>query len=204
MGFGLKIPEKRDNKAVVKRNNDLFAGDAIGTLKASDKPKILATSTKNLTEQIQETALQEDPDVFEYDEVYDKVSSDAQHKAKLESRQVVGGEGRPSQYMSTFLKSAEERRTERQLAMLRKNKEEAQSAEEPVFITLAYRKKLEDMKAKEEAIKRERLDEGNVTGRRLDMNRFYGNIMRRDPLRLREEGEGHDKKDRERSPPSRG
>lgn len=182
-GFGLRIPSKKGPG--LQKTSDLF-----------ENPKETSTTSNVLTIpvgpskidarkalELQEAALTEDAALFDYDRVYDQVSSTARHKAQRDAERV----DRRPKYMESIMAAAALRKEEREVLRMQRIKAEdkdddPQSGEE-VFITAAYRSKLQDMRAKgidPERMKRERgEDEGRET--RIgdkDLVRFYQNMAR--------------------------
>lgn len=107
-----------------------------------------------------------DPNIFQYDEVYD----DIENKRKEEKLAKKTSAATGPKYIKKLLETAEkrklenERRVERQVQKDREAEGEEFKDKES-FVTSAYRKKLEEMKEAEEAEKREAYLEniGDVT-----------------------------------------
>ncbi|XP_063709327.1 nuclear speckle splicing regulatory protein 1 [Culicoides brevitarsis] len=103
---------------------------------------------------IQEKAMEEDPTIYQYDEVYDEISNKrAEEKAKK-------SEDKKPKYIQRLLVAAEkrkienERRIERQVQKEREAEGE-QFKDKEAFVTASYRKKLEELKKAEEEEARE-------------------------------------------------
>lgn len=99
--------------------------------------------------------MEEDPTVFQYDELYD----DMQERRK-ESKLSQKGLDRKPKYINKLLQTAERRKRENERRIERQvQKEREQEGEEfkdkESFVTSAYRKKLEEMKELEEQERRE-------------------------------------------------
>lgn len=104
---------------------------------------------------IQEKAVEEDPTVFQYDELYDDMQ-EKRRESKLSRKDL----DRKPKYIAKLLQTADrrkrenERRIERQVQKEREQEGETFRDKES-FVTSAYRKKLEEMKELEEQEKRE-------------------------------------------------
>lgn len=131
-----------------------------------------------MAQKLQEEALAENSNIFEYDEVYDEIVV-KRNEAKLAKKTL---EARTPKYITKLLETAEkrkkehERRVERQVQKEREAEGE-QFKDKESFVTSTYRKKLEEMKEAEEAEKREAYLEniGDVT-KQQDLSGFYRHI----------------------------
>lgn len=138
----------------------------------------MSVAQKKLAQRLQEEALAVDPNIFQYDEVYDEIES----KRKEEKLAKKSLEARAPKYIKKLLETAEkrklenERRVERQVQKDREAEGEEFKDKES-FVTSAYRKKLEEMKEAEELEKREAYLEniGDVT-KQQDLSGFYRHI----------------------------
>lgn len=182
-GFGLRIPSKKGPG--LQKTSDLF-----------ENPKETSTTSNGLTIpvgpskidarkalELQEAALTEDAALFDYDRVYDQVSSTARHKAQRDAEMV----DRRPKYMESIMAAAALRKEEREVLRMQRIKAEDKDGDtqpgEEVFITAAYRKKLQDMRAKgidPEKMKRERGEDEDRETRigDKDLVRFYQNMAR--------------------------
>lgn len=103
---------------------------------------------------IQDKAMEEDPTIYQYDEVYDDIS------AKRLEEKAKKSEDKKPKYISRLLVAAEkrkienERRVERQVQKEREAEGE-QFKDKEAFVTASYRKKLEELKKAEEEEARE-------------------------------------------------
>lgn len=123
---------------------------------------------------IQEDALKEDPTIFQYDEVYDDMTTTREEAKKAKSNEV-----RESKYISRLLVTAEKRKLEHETRLERKIQKEREAEgdkfkDKEVFVTASYRAKLEAMKKAEEEAKREEYLEsiGDVR-KQKDLSGFY-------------------------------
>lgn len=127
-----------------------------------------------------EKALEEDPNAFAYDEVYEEMKED---KQKIRGTKVRG----ESKYIANLLKSAEARKIEEQRRTDRKIEKERQEEgnefdDKEIFVTEAYKQKLMERKIFEEKERREKQLEGKTMKRNCNislncfffLNRTYG------------------------------
>ncbi|CAG8691356.1 13926_t:CDS:2, partial [Funneliformis caledonium] len=135
--------------------------------------KILSSSTKNvnktlikkdnsLSKLVQEqhkAALEEDPTVFSYDEVYDDMK-DAERKAIRDFKGIESSASKKPKYVNDLLKAAEIRKRDYIQAQERKIQKEREAEGEEFndkesFVTSAYKIQQEELrKAEEEEKKR--------------------------------------------------
>lgn len=134
-------------------------------------------SQKRQARLLQEKALEEDPTVYQYDELYDEMAN-----KRVEDRKAKTSEVKKAKYITKLLETADkrkkehERRIERQVQKEREEEGEMFKDKES-FVTSAYRQKLEEMKKAEEDEKREAYLEsiGDVT-KQNDLDGFYRHI----------------------------
>eukprot|EP00897_Mesotaenium_endlicherianum_P004802 jgi/Mesen1/434/ME001000S10638 len=122
-------------------------------------------------------ALEQDPNVFDYDGVYDDMKG-AKDKPLVEDRRQ-----RESKYIARLLHKAEERQRdqdlvyERQLAKERA-KEDHLYGDKEKFVTRAYREKLaEQQKLLEDERRREALEAAHDVTKKGDLSDFYRNLL---------------------------
>ena len=122
-------------------------------------------------------ALDEDPSVFAYDEVYDDMKS---QKGKTDDKQ---GEVKKAKYMDKLLKSAElrkreqERREEKQIQKERE-REGDQFKDKEAFVTTAYKEKLKELRETEAREKNEAECEARLDVRKQsDLSGFYRHLL---------------------------
>lgn len=130
----------------------------------------------------QQTALADDPTIYQYDELYDDIQAKRDTaKASAQQASQQADPKRPK-YIERLLVTAEsrkkeyERRIERQVQKER-DAEGAQFADKESFVTASYRAKLEEMRAAEAAEQRDEYLEaiGDVTKQR-DLGGFYRHL----------------------------
>ncbi|KAJ0182557.1 hypothetical protein K1T71_001926 [Dendrolimus kikuchii] len=175
--FGLILPEKQKT-LTFQASRNVFGNDSDSDDEKRKKPFSLKPSdlTKRQAKVAQEKALIEDPTVYQYDEIYDELSN------KKEKDKVKTKEEKKPKYIQDLMKSANkrkienERRVERQIQKEREN-EGDEFKDKEVFVTTAYKKKLEELKIEEEKEKREEYLEsvGDVT-KQMDLGGFYRHI----------------------------
>lgn len=177
--YGLIVPEKGGkqlNTLKFQASRNVFGNESDSDDDTKKKTHLLRPSD-NINRQAkisQEKALLEDPTVYQYDEIYDEVKS-KKEKVKIK-------EERKPKYIENLIKTANkrklenERRVERQIQKERE-KEGDEFKDKEVFVTSAYKKKLEEMKIEEEKEKREEYLEsiGDVT-KQHDLGGFYRHL----------------------------
>ncbi|KAK7276918.1 hypothetical protein RIF29_18067 [Crotalaria pallida] len=143
--------------------------------------EIALQASKNKTlkevEEQQKKALEEDPTVFDYDGVYDKM------KEKVSRPQVQDREERKPKYIQNLIKKAKEREQYRDIVYERKiakerSKDDHLYADKDKFITEAYRKKLAEQERQMELERLRELQEerDDVTKKKDFLLDFYSNL----------------------------
>lgn len=174
--YGLIVSERA--KPVFQASRNVFGNDSDSEEETKKKP-FLPRPSDNTTRQAkitQEKAVLEDPTVYQYDEIYDDIVN------KKETVKLKTKEEKKPQYIENLMKAASkrkiesERRLERQIQKERE-KEGDEFKDKEVFVTSAYKKKLEEMRLEEEKEKREEYLEsiGDVT-KQNDLNGFYRHL----------------------------
>uniref|UniRef100_A0ACD5UBR7 Uncharacterized protein n=1 Tax=Avena sativa TaxID=4498 RepID=A0ACD5UBR7_AVESA len=124
-------------------------------------------------EELQKKAIEEDPSVFAYDEVYDDMKEKAA-RPKMQAKVV-----RQSKYIEALKEKAEQRKREQDIVYERKlhkerSKEDHLFADKDKFVTSAYRKKLEEEKKwLEEERQRQLREEREDVTKKKDLSDFY-------------------------------
>ncbi|GAA56325.1 coiled-coil domain-containing protein 55 [Clonorchis sinensis] len=132
-------------------------GLSFPTRTAKEKPKTLVESvfaaesdeepdTAQLTKSDYEKAIEEDPSVFQYDEIYEDIRSEKDRQVN----DILGGSKKESKYVGRLLKTAEERKLERELCLERKAQKEIEAdaeqyGDKEAFVTSAYKEKLKQL-----------------------------------------------------------
>lgn len=179
--YGLLLPKKQQQKTAPKLGN-VFGDDNVsdeedGTdwvrkaLKAENEKNKMKKQTKLDIQR----ALNEDPTIYQYDEVYD-----AMERNKSQS-EVKEKEKKP-RYIQKLLKTAERRKKEQEHRVERMVQKEREAegemyADKESFVTSAYKAKLEEFKKmEEEEARMSRLEAiGDVT-KQQDMSGFYRHL----------------------------
>lgn len=175
--YGLILPEKRANLQALKpaafqsdSDSDSNSRPNVPTLAEQSviKPKDLSAQQK---------AIQEDPTVYQYDEIYDKIETKKQ-ESKLARKDV----DKKPKYINKLLQAANRRKRENELRIERQvQKDRVAEGDEfkdkEEFVTSAYKKKLEELRELEEQEKREEYLEqiGDVT-KQSDLDGFYRHL----------------------------
>ncbi|KAL4702954.1 hypothetical protein ACJJTC_008732 [Scirpophaga incertulas] len=177
--YGLIVPSKnKTQKPVFEASKNIFGNDSdseedSGKKIIPQKPSAMITKQAKIA---QTKAVIEDPSVFQYDEIYDQM------KNEIEGQKQTKKEDKKPRYIEKLLKTANkrkienERRLERQIQKERE-REGDEFADKEVFVTSAYKKKLEEMSLEEEKEKREEYLEkiGDVT-KQSDLGGFYRHL----------------------------
>lgn len=177
--FGLIIPGKQ--KQVVVQRKTVFDEDAALEEDEEEdtfqpmvpKPSAIPSKMKKETKLAIDRALEEDPNVFDYDGVYDQLKEAETSKKK---------DLRPK-YMGNLLKNAEIRKRDqerREEKKIQKEREEEgdEFKDKEAFITSAYKEKLEELRQTEERERREKeLEEIFDVKKQADMSGFHRHLL---------------------------
>ena len=125
-----------------------------------------------------ERALNEDPTVYDYDEIYDQMEQKKKDTvvAKVQAE-------KKSKYITKLMKSSENRKVEEERRKERKIQKERQEegdefADKEEFVTSSYKKKIEERKAEEERQRlQDKADDANDVTKQKDLGMFYQNLM---------------------------
>lgn len=129
-----------------------------------------------LLEKEQESVLAEDPTAFEYDAVYDEF------KAESAPEEKEAKSDKPK-YIHNLLESSRTRKREQEILYNKKiireqKKDEHLYQEKEMFMTSAYKKKLEeDRKLEEEEKRKEQLEEARTAKGHGDLTGFYAGLL---------------------------
>lgn len=168
--YGLIKPQKPSTRLLA------FASDSDSDDESNKKKIPIGESItqKRQARVIQEDALKEDPTIFQYDEVYDDISANREEAKKAKST-----EPRQAKYINRLLVAAEKRKVEYETRVERKVQKEREAEgdkykDKEVFVTAAYREKLEALKkAAEEAQREEYLENIGDVRKQKDLSGFY-------------------------------
>ncbi|XP_049298222.1 nuclear speckle splicing regulatory protein 1 [Anopheles funestus] len=157
-----------------------FASDSDSDDGGNSKVKIeLGANQKRQAQAMQQKAVEEDPTIYQYDELYDDMVEQREKSSVQAKEQTVD---RKPKYIGKLLETAERRKKEHERRIERQVQKERDAEGEKFkdkesFVTSAYRAKLEEMKKLEEQEKREEYLEsiGDVT-KQSDLGGFYRHI----------------------------
>jgi coiled-coil domain-containing protein 55 len=180
--YGLILPSKVSrNKAIINTtsvfgNDDDDDEDAHSAVNQNLKKEARSTLLRKQVQLQVEKALEADPTVYEYDNIYD----DLQTKKAESDKRITSNIDRKPKYIGNLLKAAEqrkremERRTERTVQKEREA-EKGLYDDKEAFVTDAYRRKMQELRDEEE---RERLMEANAdVTKQADLTGFYRNLL---------------------------
>jgi len=184
--YGL-ILKKKDTKPALQKSKLSFFDDDNSdedTKAAIEKDLLKVSAKKKINKQTQldvQRALEQDPTVYEYDELYDdmKAEKEDQKKEKKDPK------NRKSKYMDGIMKTFQKRallhaRREERKAHKERAEEKDEFADKEQFITNAYREKLKEMKAaEEEEARMDKIEEIMDVTKQKDMSGFYKHFLNR-------------------------
>ncbi|KAJ3185420.1 hypothetical protein HDU87_000039 [Geranomyces variabilis] len=139
-----------------------------------------------LAEEDHRRALEEDPNVFDYDAVYDGLKQAELDKKKSKDNP-DGGVIKKPRYMAALIKASAQRKIDLERAELRKVQREREEEGEEFgdkekFVTGAYKQQMAELKRVEEEEKRREAMEGDVT-KGGNLTAFYRDILNQsDPV----------------------
>ncbi|XP_035903196.1 nuclear speckle splicing regulatory protein 1 [Anopheles stephensi] len=157
-----------------------FASDSDSDDAGTSKVNIeLGAIQKRQAQALQQKAVEEDPTIYQYDELYDDMVEQREKSSIQAKEQTVD---RKPKYIGKLMETAERRKKEQERRIERQVQKERDAEGEKFkdkesFVTSAYRAKLEEMKKLEEQEKREEYLEsiGDVT-KQSDLDGFYRHI----------------------------
>nr|CAG4641184.1 EOG090X0D2W [Eulimnadia texana] len=193
--YGLIIPSKTNKAALLTQSvpetkKTVFANESDSDDSLEDEDGSLdwrsRTAAKAVERSMQRNqarqaalkALEEDPTVFQYDEIYDSIE---QQKDQEKPKQKV--EKKPK-YIANLLRCAEQRKVENERRVERKVQKEREAEgdtfkDKEAFVTPAYRAKLAELKKAEEEEKRKEQMEAILDVRKQqDMSGFYRHLYK--------------------------
>ncbi|XP_076249125.1 nuclear speckle splicing regulatory protein 1 [Calliopsis andreniformis] len=180
--YGLIIPKKQPLATPKPTNifaddNDSDEEDGTDWVKKALKAEGEKNKMKKQTKLNMQKALQEDPTIYQYDEVYDNME-----RTKTQLKEEKKAEKKTPRYIQSLLKAAERRKREQEHRierMVQKEREAEGSmyADKESFVTSAYRAKLEEFKKLEEEESRmDRLEAIADVKKQQDMSGFYRHL----------------------------
>ncbi|KAK9703563.1 Nuclear speckle splicing regulatory protein 1, N-terminal [Popillia japonica] len=142
-----------------------------------EKPTGITKTIKRQDRVLQEKAVEEDPTVYQYDEIYDKME-----KEKLDSKLSRKELDKKPKYIGKLLAAADKRKRENERRIERQVQKEREAEgdefkDKEAFVTTAYRKKLEELKKLEEEEKREEyLESIGDVAKQGNLDGFYRHL----------------------------
>ncbi|EEC10746.1 coiled-coil domain-containing protein, putative [Ixodes scapularis] len=179
--YGLILPKKLDKPTIAK--SSIFDDDSDdehdrAAIEKSIKKESMRNLKKMQTQLQLQKAMEEDPTVFEYDEVYDDLKRDQEEK-----KQETKKDSKP-RYIEQLLKAAENRKKEGDRRMQRKIQKERDQegevfADKEAYVTQAYRKKMQEMQEEEEKeMRRQRVEDMMDVTKQKDLTGFYRHLLK--------------------------
>ncbi|CAF0712039.1 unnamed protein product [Brachionus calyciflorus] len=216
--YGLIIPSKTKAQTALQKpkttvkpcifdedDDEEMPNTSISNTKSKSTLNQVNTSSSLLKKQTQiqiEKALQEDQNVFEYDEIYDELEKE---KHKIDPK-LKKNESKEPKYIVGIMKAAAKRKLELEKVQERKIQKEREEegdlwSDKEVFVTSAYRKKMEERQQIEEEERRQEQIENLLDVRKQkDLSGFYYSLlkMRTGEMVIEEEGEKEKRLEKER------
>ncbi|KAI8068855.1 coiled-coil domain-containing protein 55-domain containing protein [Thamnidium elegans] len=192
LNFGLNLQKKKAATGPIRRAN-AFGDDSDEDeeeevleekqgKKSSQKAKAQVnrqlsnynTMTKKIAQE-QAKALEEDPNIFDYDAVYDDLK-----EVEKKKKEAVKPTTKKAKYITGLLEMAEIRKRDRVLAeekkVARERAEEGDEfADKDVFVTEAFKKQKEEL----ERIEREEKERETLADKKRGMDSFYKQVLER-------------------------
>ncbi|KAK0179796.1 hypothetical protein PV327_005514 [Microctonus hyperodae] len=181
--YGLIMPKKAQISAPKAGNifgddHDSDTEDGMDWVKKSLKAEGEKSRMKKQTKLDMQRALDEDPTIYQYDEIYDEMEK-KEEQSKVEKKK----EMKKPKYIHHLLKAADRRKREQEHRIERMVQKEREAegemfADKESFVTSAYKAKLEEFKKMEEEEERmDRLESiGDVT-KQQDISGFYRQLF---------------------------
>ena len=211
--YGLIIPKKKEEQTRVnpmKGSNmnkpSIFGADSSDSdneeggadwVAKSMKVKANNAGLKKQAKLQMSKALEEDPTVFQYDEVYDDIEK--KKEVEKESKKEVD---RKPKYMHNLLKAADERNKEFERRIERQVQKEREAegemyADKESFVTSAYRKKMEEIaKQEEEEARQARIEAALDVTKQNNLDGFYRHLYRQTMGEEKEQVEARKKQEK--------
>ncbi|KAI4455287.1 nuclear speckle splicing regulatory protein 1 [Holotrichia oblita] len=142
-----------------------------------EKPTGISKTIKRQDRVLQEKAVEEDPTVYQYDEIYDKMEQ-KKMDTKLSRKEL----DKKPKYITKLLAAADKRKRENERRIERQVQKEREAEgdefkDKESFVTTAYRKKLEELKKLEEEEKREEyLESIGDVAKQGNLDGFYRHL----------------------------
>lgn len=170
--YGLSFPTRKPKDTSKSTIQSIFAEQSDEETEAPQLKPLPSSKTGKLdqaklhrkTKCDYEKALEQDPSVFQYDEIYDNIKSEKDRQFD----DVLQQPKRQSKYVEKLIKTSSERKLERELCSDRKAQREIEAEKElfgdkEAFVTSAYKEKLAQLnqlvnKRREEELRERRMD----------------------------------------------
>ena len=167
--YGLIRLSKVDKpKTTLKKN--IFDSDSDEDSPTDVKKITTSSGIKRQTQLDISRALTDDPNVYEYDSIYDEMKSQKESNSSITSKSKEKSEPK---YINSLLKFSENRKKENERRIERKIQKERelegnQFEDKEQFVTNAYKQKLNEMRVAEERDRREEAIEGILLFHSID------------------------------------
>ncbi|PNF18903.1 hypothetical protein B7P43_G01382 [Cryptotermes secundus] len=183
--YGLLAPKKlnqgplQPRLAVFGDDSDSDNEDGTDWVKRTLKREFEKGVQKKQTKLEMQRALEQDPTVYQYDEIYEKME-----EKKTDTKATKKDQEKKSRYIQSLMKQAERRKREQERRIEREVQKEREAEGEEFkdkqeFITSAYREKLEEFKKMDEEERRQdQIDALNDVSKQKDLTSFYRNLYK--------------------------
>ncbi|KAF5290106.1 hypothetical protein FQA39_LY14887 [Lamprigera yunnana] len=153
--YGLIVPNKNKPLHPIGSVQPSIFGNDSDSDPEQSKPTGLKTSLKRHDRAMRQKAMEEDPTVFQYDELYDDMNA-----KRKESKLLRKDLDKKPKYINKLLQSAERRKRENERRIERQVQREREAEgsdfqDKDSFVTSSYRAKLEELHQLDEEEKRE-------------------------------------------------
>ncbi|XP_060067374.1 nuclear speckle splicing regulatory protein 1-like [Ylistrum balloti] len=180
--YGLFLPKNK--KSTVKTTN-VFDDDSdddlpgMALVNATINKEANKSKVKRQTQIAIDQALEQDPNIYEYDKIYDVMTNT---RSEAEERAKAKKDNKPK-YIAGLLKAAEKRKLEQEKVQEKKIQKERETeggefADKEVFVTGKYKEKLQEMEREAERERREAaMEELLDVKKQKDMSGFYRYLL---------------------------
>ncbi|KAJ3149107.1 hypothetical protein HDU86_007050 [Geranomyces michiganensis] len=178
----------------LNQNHAAAASRAAEQKRVNVELRAVQAQRSKLAEEAHRKALEEDPNVFDYDAVYDGIKQ-AELEKKKSKDNPDGGVIKKPRYMDALIKASAQRKIDLERAELRKVQREREEEGEEFgdkekFVTGAYKQQMADLKRVEEEEKRREAMDSDVT-KGGNLTAFYRDILNQsDPMSVPKPGRG--------------
>ncbi|OWF36421.1 nuclear speckle splicing regulatory protein 1-like [Mizuhopecten yessoensis] len=180
--YGLFLPKNK--KSAVKTTN-VFDDDSdddlpgMARVNATINKEAQKSKVKRQTQLAIDQAMEQDPNVYEYDKIYDSMQNT---KAATEEAAKAKKDNKPK-YITNLMKAAEKRKLEQEKVQEKKIQKERETEggefdDKEVFVTGKYKEKLQEMEKEAERERREAaMEELLDVKKQKDMSGFYRYLL---------------------------